>query len=79
MRRVGCCESEIVNARAKAKRAKNVNQGIPLVVVVAGSEGAIYVSFRFVVCAPASASASTSTSTLARAEPQLTSFFIVIK
>lgn len=73
MRRVGCCESEIVNARAKAKRAKNVNQGIPLVVVVAGSEGAIYVSFRFVVCAPASASTS------ARAEPQLTSFFIVIK
>lgn len=74
MRRVGCCESEIVNARAKAKRAKNVNQGIPLVVVVvAGSEGAIYVSFRFVVCAPASTSAS------ARAEPQLTSFFIVIK
>lgn len=72
MRRVGCCESEIVNARAKAKRAKNVNQGIPLV-VVAGSEGAIYVSFRFVVCAPASASAS------ARAEPQLTSFFMVIK
>lgn len=55
MRRVGCCESEIVNARAKAKRAKNVNQGIPLV-VVAGSEGAIYVSFRFVVCAPASTS-----------------------
>lgn len=77
MRRVGCCESEIVNAKAKAKRAKNVNQGIPLVFVVAGSEGAIYVSFRFVVCAPASASTSASAS--APAQPQFTSFFIFIK